>query len=92
MRKKMITILTLPSQIKIKLKYYLVTFLKNFIKKIFYYILPVKSRKITSLKYGGHYAVTRSIVDGFKKNKINFNYNPNEKNIFEIVYVPGGGY
>lgn len=90
MRKKMITIITLPSSIKEKTKYYLTIIFKNFVKIIFYYILPAKNRKITSLKYSGHYAVTRSIVNGFKKINISFNINPNKKNISEIVYVPSG--
>ena len=30
-------------------------------------------------KYGGHYAVTRSLVEGLKKNNIKFNYNPSHK-------------
>lgn len=90
MCKKIITILTIPSKIDTKLKYYSIVFLKNLLKKIFYYILPKKNRKITSLKYGGHYAVTRSIIEGFKKNNISYNYNPSKKNISDVIYVPGG--
>ena len=42
-------------------------------------------------KYGGHYAVTRSLLEGLKKIGIDFNYNPvKEKDITENVIVLAG--
>lgn len=42
-------------------------------------------------KYGGHAAVTRSVVEGLTKIGANFNYNPlRVKDLAEIVHVPGG--
>jgi hypothetical protein len=42
-------------------------------------------------KYGGHYAVTRSLVEGLKKIGADFNYNPfHEKDIAENVIVLAG--
>lgn len=40
--------------------------------------------------YGGHYAVTRSLVEGLRKIGANFNYNPQENNIAENVIVLSG--
>lgn len=41
--------------------------------------------------YGGHYAVTRSIVEGLKKVGANFNYNPSRiEELGDVVFVPGG--
>lgn len=42
-------------------------------------------------QYGGHYAVTRSLIDGLKKADIHFNYNPSsEKDIADHVVVLSG--
>jgi len=42
-------------------------------------------------KYGGHFAVTRSIVEGLTKIGADFNYNPRKKqSLGEIVHVVGG--
>ena len=42
-------------------------------------------------KYGGHYAVTRSLVEGLIKNNITFNYNPSrKKDIADKVIVLAG--
>ena len=45
----------------------------------------------TSLKYRGHYAVTRSIVEGLKKNGASFNYNPKKfSELADVVHVVSG--
>jgi len=42
-------------------------------------------------KSGGHFAVTRSVVEGLTKIGADFNYNPTkEQDLGEIVYIPGG--
>lgn len=47
--------------------------------------------KFERKKYGGHYAVTRSLIEGLQKINAPFNYNPNrEKDIFENVLVLAG--
>jgi glycosyltransferase involved in cell wall biosynthesis len=72
MNKFNVTILTDPLPIGSNLLYvftkYIFRLLRNLIlrPKQFYY----------GSNYGGHPAVTRSLVNGFKKCKINFNYNP----------------
>ena len=41
--------------------------------------------------YEGHYAVTRSIVEGLRKIGVNFNYNPLHINeVGDVVFVPAG--
>jgi hypothetical protein len=43
------------------------------------------------LKYGGHFAVTRSLVEGLRKNNIAFTYNPlRKKDLADVVHVVGG--
>ena len=57
--------------------------------QIFYF--KIFNKKIPDLKWGGHPAVTRSIVEGLEKIGAEFNYNPkNINNIGDVVYVPGG--
>ena len=58
-------------------------FLQNLIfKSKFSYYKP---------KYGGHPAVTRSLVEGFKKCKIKYNYNPKKiEDLYENVIVLSG--
>ena len=47
---------------------------------------PVTQKRNHS--YGGHKAVTKSIIEGLKNIKINFNYNPSlEKDIGDVVIV-----
>lgn len=42
-------------------------------------------------KYRGHFAVTRSIVEGLKKNNVSFNYNPKKfSELADIVHVVSG--
>jgi hypothetical protein len=42
-------------------------------------------------KYGGHYAVTRSLIEGLRRTTVDFNYNPQQKNqIAENVIVLAG--
>jgi len=76
----MITVITKPiSRVYDGLKWG-----QNIIKKI-------QGKPIKDDKYGGHFAVTRSIVEGLQKIGADFNYNPKSiKEIGEIVYVPGG--
>jgi hypothetical protein len=41
--------------------------------------------------YGGHSAVTRSVVEGFAKIAADFNYNPSRlSDLADIVHIPGG--
>jgi hypothetical protein len=55
-------------------------------KKITILTQPLGAMK--SKSYGGHYAVTRSLVEGLKKIEANFNYNPSEiEDIGDIVHV-----
>src|SRR6185295_7555943 len=52
----------------------------------------LKRKKVLSdKKYGGHYAVTRSLVERLQKIGADFNYNPiNKRNIRENVIVLAG--
>ena len=65
-------------------------------RKIMQFIRPIlrmidKKKPILTPKYGGHNAVTRSLVEGMKKNGEKFNYNPaNEDSIFENVVLLSG--
>jgi len=84
---KKITLLTdyVPNK-KIYFKRYLIK-----IKYIFKYILKANKVQYYKINYGGHFAVTRSIVTGFTKLKIKFNYNPKYvSNIHENVIVLSG--
>jgi glycosyltransferase involved in cell wall biosynthesis len=76
----MITIITKPvSRIYDTLKFFQILLLK------------IQKKKIPNQKYGGHYAVTRSVVEGLGKIKADFNYNPKKlSDISDAVYVPGG--
>ncbi len=62
-------------------------FIKNFLINtfiIYCYRISIKIFKLELIKFlkkefaefGGHYSVTRSLIAGFKNNKIQFNYNP----------------
>jgi hypothetical protein len=62
---------------------------KSFLRPVKFFIQGKKTPQ--KKKYGGHYAVTRSLVEGLDKLGIAFNYNPaNEKNIAENVIVLAG--
>jgi hypothetical protein len=76
----MITILTEPSFIFF---YQLKKNIKHFIKKkLLGQYIP---------EYAGHYAVVRSLLDGFKKINQEYNYNPTKiSNISEHVHVLAG--
>jgi hypothetical protein len=76
----MITVITKPiSRIYDILKYFQILLLK------------IQKKKIPNQRYGGHYAVTRSVVEGLEKIKADFNYNPKKlSDMSEVVYVPGG--
>ncbi|HTB51215.1 MAG TPA: hypothetical protein VK718_00455 [Ferruginibacter sp.] len=76
----MITILTAPSA---KPGYKISSFLKRNIKR---YLLnkPIP-------KYSGHFAVTRSLLEGLKKIDISYNYNPSKKSHYAAhVHVLAG--
>lgn len=61
------------------------------IRRFFSNILRVLRLKPQMPKYGGHYAVTRSLVEGLQKIDADFNYNPqNIKDIAENVIVLAG--
>jgi len=71
--------------------------LKNFVHEIKQYIKEIikifnKNTKINHRqKYGGHYAVTRSIITGLQKIGYSYNYNPlSLTETSDTVYVPGG--
>ncbi|HET6996478.1 MAG TPA: hypothetical protein VFI06_15895 [Chitinophagaceae bacterium] len=62
---------------------------KSFVRPLKYFLqgreLPGKK------KFGGHYAVTRSLIEGLNKINADFNYNPSyEKDIRENVIVLAG--
>lgn len=62
--------------------------LLKFCQNIF---LRLKKNNFRPKKYGGHFAVTRSIVEGMQKINADFNYNPSRiKDLSEVVFVPGG--
>ena len=66
-----------------------VALLKSAVRPLKYLLKrkPVPIKK----KYGGHYAVTRSLVEGLQKIGADFNYNPtNESEIAENVVVLSG--
>ena len=52
----------------------------------------ISRRSLTrNTKYGGHFSVTRSLVEGLPKIGADFNYNPSSaEDLFEIVHVVGG--
>ncbi len=62
---------------------------KSFLRPLTYFL---RGKKLPAKKtLGGHYAVTRSLVEGLKKNSVNFNYNPSrEKDIAENVIILAG--
>jgi len=68
----------------------------GFIPRIKSFLRPLKfflqGKKIPpKIKYGGHHAVTRSLVEGLQKTGADFNYNPmSEKDIAENVMVLAG--
>jgi hypothetical protein len=67
----------------------LVPLMRSVLRPIKYRLLG-KQRPIKK-KYGGHYAVTRSLIEGLKKIDANFNYNPSGNNeIKENVIVLSG--
>jgi hypothetical protein len=89
---KKITIITTPPIAYYNILKNIIFIIKRYIKKYFWFLLPKNKRRISgNSNYGGHYAVTRSIIEGIKKIGEPFNYNPvNTKDISQIVYVPGG--
>jgi hypothetical protein len=63
--------------------------LKSFVRSVKFFLQGKKSPE--KKKYGGHYAVTRSLVEGLQKTGVTFNYNPINKNdIAENVIVLAG--
>ncbi|MEI7451736.1 MAG: hypothetical protein WCK37_00870 [Candidatus Falkowbacteria bacterium] len=76
----MITVITKP----VSGVYNFLKFGQNVIKRI-------QGKSIKDEKYGGHYAVTRSVVEGLQKIGADFNYNPRKiSELGDTVYVPGG--
>ena len=71
-------------------KNFLFVHAKIFFRSLRNLIFKSKFRYYNS-EYGGHPAVTRSLVEGFKKCKIKFNYNPKKiDNLYENVIVLSG--
>lgn len=76
------------------------TFAENIRKLLFCILKPIKmflnrEKTIlysgTKLKYGGHPAVTRSLIEGLQKLNANFNYNPLKfEHIGDVVIVLSG--
>ena len=68
----------------------------GFVEKVKSYLRPVKfslqgKRIPAKKKYGGHYSVTRSLLEGLQKIETDHNYNPSgEKDIAENVVVLAG--
>src|SRR5882757_3664812 len=62
---------------------------KSFLRPLKFFLQGKKAPQ--QKKYGGHYAVTRSLVEGLQKIGADFNYNPmREKDISENVIVLAG--
>jgi hypothetical protein len=62
---------------------------KSFVRPVKFFLQGKKSPG--KKKYGGHYAVTRSLVEGLQKTGADFNYNPaNKIDIAENVIVLAG--
>lgn len=59
--------------------------------RIYFFLkwLKLKLQGKSMPKYGGHYAVTRSVVEGLQKIDVDVNYNPSVFKIHKVVYVPG---
>jgi len=75
-----ITIITDPLPIR---EYIVINFSKKYLRKIINYFIYNKYKV-----FRGHYAVTRSLVEGLKKLNIIYNYNPNSlTDIYENVIV-----
>jgi glycosyltransferase involved in cell wall biosynthesis len=92
MSKIQLTILTDPSPtLKYKFKKIFIL-IKQLIKQRLWFLFFKDKKNIpVTPQYGGHFAVTRSIIEGLKQININFNYNPkNIKDIAETIYIPGG--
>ncbi|HBU06928.1 MAG TPA: hypothetical protein DEB09_02500 [Candidatus Magasanikbacteria bacterium] len=76
----MLTVITKP----ISRVYDILKWGQNIIKKI-------QGKPIKDSMYGGHFAVTRSVVEGLRKIGAEFNYNPkNLSKLGDTVYIPGG--
>ena len=86
-----ITILTDPLPIGMNFYFILLKKIFNLIKNLVSRQKRFKNFYYKKWSYGGHPAVTRSIITGFKKCKINFNYNPQEiGNLSDNVLVLAG--
>ncbi|MGB8815780.1 MAG: hypothetical protein WCC74_00875 [Minisyncoccia bacterium] len=60
----------------------------SFIKRYLRALKKIALGKSFSLKYGGHYAVTRSLLVGLDKLQVNYNYNPTKiDDLNKIVLV-----
>jgi hypothetical protein len=86
-KKPMVTILTDPVPDGVD---YINEYFVRLLRSIKYFFLK-KNIYGRNLKYRGHYAVTRSIVEGLKKNGSSFNYNPKKfSELADIVHVVSG--
>jgi hypothetical protein len=64
-------------------------FIKSALRPLKYFLIG-KPRPVKK-KFGGHQAVTRSLLEGLRTIRADFNYNPaNDDNIFENVIVLSG--
>lgn len=80
----MLTILTDP----ISLKVVNLRFFKKIATKIYD---SVRKNPVYSSQYGGHSAVTRSLIEGLKKNRLPYSYNVRSENdLAENVLVLSG--
>jgi len=85
MPKPKLTILTAPVPFGIKALY---EHLRQIGRRILH---SVRQQPTTHPRYGGHSAVTRSVVEGLTKIGADFNYNPSRvSDLADIVHIPGG--
>lgn len=81
----MLSILTTSPKSLIQILYF-------FIRNPRYFLLKIRNYILTgpSAIYGGHFAVTRSLIQGLKNQDIKFNYNPPVYLLNEICVVLSG--
>ena len=83
MNNQKITILTDPAP---RGEFFISEYFKLFLKSIRRKVLKPKSFYYGS-EYGGHTAVTRSLINGLELCKANFDYNPKDISLFSDVVV-----
>jgi hypothetical protein len=82
----MITVLTEPIPTK---RFYFLRKIKSFLRPI---LRSIDGKEpLIKPKYGGHFGVTRSLIEGLLQINVKYNYNPSKtKKLFNIVVVLAG--